>query len=129
MLIEFDEKDHVYSVDGEIASISVTELLAKHGLSPDYSGVKGAVLRAKADEGKRIHKDLENVLNKAKYEPKTAQGKAFKNWVKENLDCAVGEQMLAYEYKGMYIAGTADVIGFTKGGFGIIGDHKNTSKF
>ena len=43
MRIDFDEKNHIYRVDGDIASISVTELLHKHGLAPDYSGVSKTV--------------------------------------------------------------------------------------
>lgn len=130
MLIDFEEKHHIYSVNGEIASISITELLAKHGLSPDYSGINKQVLRESAERGKEVHKDLEYILNKAKYTPKTKQGEQFSKWVKENLDCGVGEQMLAYEKDGMIIAGTADVMGISKDRtFVIIGDHKNTSKF
>ena len=130
MIIEFEEKGHVYLVNGEIASISVTELLAKHGLAPDYSGVDKKKLRESSAKGKEVHKDLENVLNVAGYEPKTQQGKQFKEWVEQNLDCGVGEQMLGYEKDGMIIAGTADVMGISKDRtFVILGDHKNTSKF
>lgn len=128
MIVKFEEKGHIYSVDGEIASISVTELLAKHGLTP-YNGVKTAVMRSAAELGKRIHKDLENVLNAVKHEPKTVQGERFKEWVAANLDCGVGEQVIGYERDGMIIAGTADVIGINKDGELIIGDHKNTSQF
>ena len=45
MIVEFEEKDHIYSVNGDIASISVTELLKKHGLSPNYDGVNKQALR------------------------------------------------------------------------------------
>lgn len=129
MDIEFEEKNHVYTVNGEIASISVTELLAKHGLAPDYSGMNKTKLRESAEKGKEVHKDLENILNVAKHKPTTEQGKQFAKWVKTHLDCGVGEQKLAYEKDGMIIAGTADVMGISKDKFFIIGDHKNTSKF
>lgn len=129
MIIEIDEKTHTYSVNGDIASISVTELLQKHGLSPDFSGVNKQVLRKKAEKGKGIHKDLENVLKTANYEPKTEQGKLFQTWVEENLDCGTAEQPLAYEYNGMIIAGTADIMGIMKNGDYLLADHKNTAKF
>lgn len=129
MIIEFEEKDHIYTVNGEIAGISVTELLAKHGLAPDYSGINKQKLRESADKGKEVHKDLEDVLNIAAYKPKTEQGKHFAEWVKENLDCGVGEQMLAYEYKGLIIAGTADIMAIAKDKTLIVADHKNTAKF
>ena len=129
MIIEFEEKDHIYTVNGEIAGISVTELLAKHGLAPDYSGINKQKLRESADKGKEVHKDLEDVLNIAAYKPKTEQGKHFAEWVKENLDCGVGEQKLAYEYKGLIIAGTADIMAIAKDKTLIVADHKNTAKF
>lgn len=128
MEIRLDEKTHTYFVDGDIASISVTELLHKHGLAPDYSGVSKKVLREKAKEGKRVHKDLELILNQRGYQPTTPQGEQFQAWVRENIDCAVGEQMLAYEYNGMTICGTADVMGLRKDGIWFIADHKNMSK-
>lgn len=127
MRIDFEETTHTYFVNSDIASVSVTELLAKHGLSPDYSGVSKATLKAKANRGTEIHKDLENVLNQKGYQPTTQQGEDFDKWVIENVDCGVGEQMLAYEYNGMTICGTCDVMGIMKDGTLFIGDHKTTS--
>lgn len=129
MKIEFVEEGHTYIVDGEIASISVTELLHKHGLAPSYKGVSKKKLAEASEEGKSVHKDLENFTNKAGYEPTTPQGQNFKAWYKENVDCATAEQKLAYNYNGMIIAGTADEMGFLKDGSAFIGDHKNTASF
>ena len=128
MIIDFEEKNHVYSINGDIATISVTELLHKHGLAPNYKGANESTLKKNAEKGKEVHKDLENVLNEAKYEPKTEQGKNFKAWCFEHIDCGVGEQMLGMKYKGLTIAGTADVMAINKKGQFIIGDHKNTAK-
>ena len=86
-------------------------------------------MKESADVGKEIHKDLEDILNVAGYEPKTEQGKQFAEWVKENLDCGVGEQMLGFESNGLVIAGTADVMAIAKDKTLIIADHKNTSQF
>lgn len=129
MRIEFNEKEHKYFVNGEIAGISVTELLAKHKLAPNYSSASKSRLKESADKGKEVHKDLENILNKAEYEPTTEQGRQYLEWVKKNLDCGVGEQMLAYDKDGMIIAGTADVMGILKDGSLLLADHKNTSQF
>lgn len=130
MLIEFNEKDHVYSINGEIASISVTELLAKHGLAPNYSGVDKNILAEAREKGKEVHKDLELILNEVAYVPKTKQGEQFAKWVSKNLDCGVGEQLLGYEREGLLIGGTADVLGISKDRtFCIVGDHKNTAAF
>lgn len=129
MRIDFDEKNHIYRVDGDIASISVTELLHKHKLAPDYSGVGKATLRKAAEKGKEIHKDIENFINSFLYEPTTEEGKQFAEWVVENTDCAVAEQMFAADFGGMLIAGTADIVGFLQDGTPFIADHKTTAKF
>ena len=56
MQVDFEEKDHVYFVNGEIASISVTELLHKHGLAPNYGTTPKERLEASAQKGKEVHK-------------------------------------------------------------------------
>lgn len=129
MRIDFNKKLHTYAVDGNIASISVTELLAKHGISPDYSAVPKATLKESAKRGTEIHKDIEDYCNNNCYVPKTKQGQDFATWTDLNVDCAVAEQMLAFEWCGMTICGTCDVMGFLKDGSLFIGDHKTTSTF
>lgn len=130
MRVEFEEKGHVYSVNGNIASSSVTELLKKHGLAPKYENANPKDLKKRASVGKEVHKDLENILNESQYEPKTKQGEYFLEWVKDNLDCGVGEQVLGYEGdEGLTLAGAADVMGFMKDGSSVIADHKNTVQF
>lgn len=129
MRIDFEEAQHLYSVNGDIASISVTELLAKHGIAPDYSKISKTKLKASADKGKEVHKDLENIFTVVGYEPTTEQGKEFNEWQKKNIDCGIAEQVLAFEHNGLIIAGTADVMAIMKDGSLMVGDHKNTSKF
>lgn len=128
MIITFNNKEHTYTVDGEIASISVTELLRKHGLAPDYSAVKDSVLEKKRQKGKAIHADLENVCNSNRYTPKTEEGKKFKAWANENLSGAIAEQTLAFRNGDIIIAGTADIMAIGKNGDTIIADHKNMAK-
>ena len=128
MVITFEPKEHVYSVNGNIANISVTELLKKHGLSTDYSKVNKTKLAAEADIGKAIHKDCELIVNSANYTPTTPEGEAFAAWAKDNLDCGVAEMLLGYAYhEDLIIAGTCDLIGFMRDGTPVIGDHKTTS--
>lgn len=65
----FNEEEHRYSaIDAETGEflndlVSVTTLLKKHNLSPDYSMVDEAVLNAKAERGKVIHEELERFIN------------------------------------------------------------------
>ena len=129
MRIELKEDTHTYIINGDIASISVTELLHKHKLAPDYSGVNLEKVEQSAELGKKVHKDLEDVLNEFAYQPQTEQGKNFCKWVEKNLDCGVGEQKLGLDYKGMLVAGTADVMAIAADKQLVLADHKNTSKF
>lgn len=129
MNIEFEKDKHRYTVDGEIAGISITQLLRKHGLAPDFTAVKKEVVDAAAERGTDIHKDLECLISYVDYDPFTEEGKSFKKYIADFIDCAVAEQMVAYKYQSMWIAGTADIIGFfkkkEKGCF--VADHKTTS--
>lgn len=130
MNIELDKSTHTYTVNGEIAAISVTELLKKHGLSPNYNfPVDKNAVKESIEYGNDLHKECENILNDNDYTPILAHACLFKEWCKNNLDCGVGEQMIAYDSDGFIIAGTADVIGMLRNGEKIIADHKTSSKF
>lgn len=129
MLVQFDERNHCYTVNGDLASESVTEMLGRQGLAPDYSGVKEELLATAREKGKEIHSDLESVLNEQHYEPKTKQGKQFKTWAVDNIDCGVGEQAVGFIRDSVLFAGTADVVGLTKDGEFFVGDHKTTATF
>ena len=129
MKIAFEERNHVYAINGEIATTSVTELLAKHGLAPNYTGASRAKLQESADKGKAVHKDLEEIVNDLSHVPTTEQGKQFREWATMNLKMGVAEQKVGFEFEGFSIAGTIDLIGIDFEDRLIIGDHKNTSKF
>ena len=129
MKIAFEERNHVYAINGEIATTSVTELLAKHGLAPNYTGASRAKLQESADKGKAVHKDLEEIVNDLSHVPTTEQGKQFREWATMNLKMGVAEQKIGFEFEGFSIAGTIDLIGIDYEDRLIIGDHKNTSKF
>lgn len=129
MKIAFEERNHVYAINGEIATTSVTELLAKHGLAPNYTGASRAKLQESADKGKAVHKDLEEIVNDLSHVPTTEQGKQFREWATMNLKMGVTEQKVGFEFEGFSIAGTIDLIGIDYEDRLIIGDHKNTSKF
>ena len=134
MIIEFDSKKHVYSVNGDYAHISITQLLRKHHLAPDFSGVSADVLDNASKRGTLIHKDLENIIvdrndKLNEYQPFTKEGENFAKYYDQFIWKANAEQMLGYKYKSMWICGTADVIGISKlnDGTPFIADHKTTS--
>lgn len=64
----FKEDTHQYFLvdckTGEVIKelISVTTLLKKHGLSPDYSGVPSETLKAKAEYGNLVHSEIEKYI-------------------------------------------------------------------
>lgn len=62
-MIEFREDTHEYFLGGK-KLISVTQLMQKHGLAPSYDAVPSEVLRAKAERGTLIHKEIENYIKR-----------------------------------------------------------------
>ena len=133
MFITMDENTHTYFVDGQIADISVTELLHKHGLAPSYDGVDEEVLNAARERGKEVHADIEKCIMADGYVPETREGLAFAHWAEMKTEWALAEQKLAIEWKGKFIACTADllaVLALEKGpSVSVIADHKTTSRF
>lgn len=127
MKIEFNKENHIYFVDGEIAGISVTGLLAKHKLAPNYSAVKPEVLKRASSFGIAIHAEIENCINDPKYTPETKSAQNYREYAYTNYDVAVAEQMLAIKYKGLILAGTADIMAVRKDGTYEIADHKTTA--
>ena len=124
MVVEFNEENHVYSINGDIAKLSVTELLAKHKLAPCYP--KTQYVKDSAEYGKNVHKDLENCIF-FMYEPQTWEGKQFKEWLKQNaFDNLIAEKSLGIDYEGLLVGGTADLICWKGDELWVI-DHKTTT--
>lgn len=59
----FEPQSHTYLLDGSEVLIGVTELMRKHGLGADYSGIPAATLRKAAEEGTKIHQEIEDYEN------------------------------------------------------------------
>lgn len=59
----FDPVSHTYLTDDGVMLIGVTELMKKHGLGADYSGIPEAVLNKAAEEGTALHKEIEDYDN------------------------------------------------------------------
>lgn len=57
----FNKENHTYTLDGKIL-ISVTQLMRKHRLAPDYSGINETVLQCKAERGTLIHEEIERYI-------------------------------------------------------------------
>ena len=61
--IYFDDTSHSYLLDDDKLLSGVTELMRKHNLSADYSGIPAARLKAAAEAGTAIHRELQEYEN------------------------------------------------------------------
>lgn len=99
--IIFNEVDHEYIREGKTL-ISVTQLLHKHGLAPDYAAVPEEVLERAAEKGHSIHKEIELFVKEGK-EPESDEAKAVAEWMKANFikgeaEVIVGNDIVAGTY-------------------------------
>lgn len=117
----FDEDKHEYKIGDKIL-LSVTQLMAKHGLAPDYSNVSRETLKLKAERGTLIHKEIENWIKDGE-----------KGFTKELYDfvglCENNNfTPLESEFRvhNDIIAGTFDILGIVEGKM-ILADIKTTA--
>ena len=109
----FKEDTHQYFLTdvktGEVLKelISVTTLLKKHGLAPDYSAVPSETLKAKAEYGKLVHKELEDYIKRGKI-GFTQELQDFIGWSKENYFGAIDSEFIVHND---IVAGTVDLLG------------------
>ena len=117
----FNEETHQYFL-GDKELISVTRLLKKHGLAPDYSGVNLDVLNAKAERGSLIHKELEEYVKNGELGFTEELNQFIELCEKENIQPTRSEFIVNNDI----IAGTADTFGLINHEF-YVGDFKTTS--
>lgn len=122
--MHFDEVTHTYTKDGQ-AYISVTQLLKKHGLLPDYSKVKTETLRKASEKGTFIHGEIEQYVKSGEI----GFSSEFADFIEicENKYLEPNRsEFIVYndEYK---VAGTVDILGLTALNKCFIGDVKTTS--
>ena len=80
--LKFDESTHTYTFNGN-KLISTTQLLAKHHLTPDYSGVDPELLKKSAEYGNQVHKDIENYIKLGEVVP-SLELTNFINWLENS---------------------------------------------
>ncbi|MBQ6447109.1 MAG: hypothetical protein IJJ10_06555 [Bacillus sp. (in: Bacteria)] len=104
-MLKFDEEKHEYTFNGKTL-ISVTQLMRKHGLAPNYDGVDPDVLKAKAERGSLIHKEIED-FNKAHEIGFTTEVNEYAKYVQENkIEVLESELKLNNDI----VAGTCDLV-------------------
>lgn len=120
-MIKFDEQKHEYT-DGKKVLISVTQLLSKHGLAPDYSGANSEILQASAEKGTLVHKEIEEYVNSG------AVG--FSEELETFIDICKAEKLVPVRAETVVnndiVAGTYDLMALRNGVLCIL-DHKTTS--
>lgn len=126
----FREEDHRYiAIDDETGKelcdlVSVTTLLKRHGIAPDYVAVDKDVLKAKAERGKVIHKELEDYITLGEIGFTEELEHFIKQCASKNIK-PLKSEFLVYNDE---IAGTADVAGLIgEDEVPFIGDFKTTA--
>ena len=118
----FDEELHSYTLDGK-QLISVTQLLEKQKISPEYKFVNKDVLQKAAAKGTLIHKEIE-LYNKNGDIGFTPELQDYIDYIENNkLKCVASECQVYTDY----YAGTFDQLLSTEDGELIICDNKTTS--
>lgn len=102
--------------------ISITQLLSKHGLSPDYGAIDKEVLHKKAERGTYIHEELENYIKNGEI-GFTDELFQFIDICKEQNIKPLKSEFMVYND---LVAGTLDTAGMI-GELSYLGDYKTTS--
>ncbi len=132
MRVIFNETNHTYTL-GDKLLISVTQLLKKHGLVTDYSGVDAETLEKAAEKGKLVHKEIEEYIKTGEI-GFTSELLDYINiaeeieFVPDKSEVVLPDIDIDEDEIDNYIyAGTADIIGNSKYGRTLI-DIKTTQK-
>ena len=123
-MVNFNEETHTYTNENGKVLISVTTLLRKAGISPSYEGVNEELLKASADRGTLIHKEIE-VFNKTGEVGFTPELHSFIKYCNDNdVEVLASEKMVHNDD----VAGTIDlIIRYRKTGIVNYVDLKTTS--
>lgn len=119
--LKYFAPNHQYFL-GDKELISVTQLMAKHGLAPKYDGVPAEVLQAAAERGTLIHKEIED-FNK---NGEIGFTQELINYIKYIKDNQVNVLQSEYMLHNDIVAGTCDLI-IANGASVIMADIKTTS--
>ena len=122
-MINFDEKTHTYTNEKGKVLISVTQLLKLAGISPNYDFVNEEVLKAAADKGSLIHKEIEDYIKKGEIGFTTELHEFITYVKKQNIKILASEKQVYNDR----VAGTIDLIFQYPNGKVVYVDFKTTS--
>ena len=123
--VKFFSEDHHYEVGGVRVKYSLTEILRKFNISPDYAFVDKGVLRQAANRGTHLHQLLE-VYDNTKVFPSFADDEykpLIEDYVAKGLNVIKSEVKVAYK---TLLATSIDKI-IEENGEVIVADVKTTS--
>lgn len=120
-MITFDEQKHEYTLDGK-KLISVTQLMQKHGLAPNYAGVSTEVLEKKAERGSLIHAEIEDFIKNGEigFTEELAQ---FRDYISKTKIASIESEKIVHND---LVAGTLDLL-FIEDDIQTIADIKTTA--
>jgi len=119
-MIVFDKKTHTY-IKGHKALISVTQLLAKHNLAPNYDKVDEELLKQASERGTLIHEEISHYLLFGE----KGTTKELQQFIKKNKgNTSLGSEMIVYND---LVAGTYDYLYQNSKGEIVRVDFKTTS--
>lgn len=122
-MINFDKQNHIYQDENGNTLISVTQLMKKHGLAPNYDFVDADLLERKAKRGTLIHAEIE-AYNKTLEVGFTEECAEYVAHVEYNGIACDGTEELVHND---IIAGTVDLMLTEQDGTKVIADIKTTS--
>lgn len=121
-MLQFNEETHTYSIKNK-PLISVTTLLKKHGLAPDYSSVDEEKLKIASDKGVYIHKEIEDFIRHGELGFTTEFDNFLNIYEKHFMKNAIESEKRVHN---SWLAGTIDLVGLNNDGDLILVDIKTT---
>jgi len=120
--LDFNPATHEYTANGRHL-ISVTQLMKKHGLAPDYSGIDTGVLARAAERGTLVHKEIEDYIKRGE----AGFTKEFADFADYIDNCDLTVKASEQAVNNDICAGTIDLLMENDCGDKIIADIKTTA--
>lgn len=121
-MIIFDDKKHTYfNTETGKYLLSVTQLMRKHNLAPNYADIPDEILQKAAAYGSMVHKEIEDYNKDGSVGFSWELGEYIKAY-KENDITSVANEFIVYND---IVCGTVDELDLLKNGFELV-DHKTT---
>ena len=105
-MVNFDAQTHTYTNENGEVLISVTQLLKQAGISPNYDRVDEKILKAAAEKGTLIHKEIEDYIKNGEF-GFTRETNNFIHYLKDHNIKVLASEKLVHNDK---VAGTIDLI-------------------